>query len=156
MRKPPHLGPSLVAALGVVLVLAACGGTSDNTAGGPLPNQRDGESYPGVRSEVTGQVLQTDNGCLYVVTDRGRQFAVWPRGAEQARDDARVVLLVDGNRVAPGDQVVAQAVTMPVTDLVGVPDGYWGNQLAFCAPDARAVLVLDSVQPQPVTRPPHS
>lgn len=142
------LVPALsVLGLGAVLLVGCSGdsGSSDNKGGGPLPNQRAGETYPGARAEVAGQVLLTGNGCLYVVVDGVRRFAVWPAGAVQDKDDATAVRLVDGPQIRPGDSVNGSAALMPAGDLAGMPDGYWGQQVTFCAPEDAEVLVLDTV-----------
>ena len=137
---------SVTASVLLALGLAACGGgSSDNEAGGPIPSQRDGETYPGTRVPVAGTVELASNGCMFVLTDGKRHLAVWPKGAAQDHDDATVVRLADGTTVKPKDSVSATGLLFPVTGLAGYPDGYWGQQVTFCVPNDSAVLVMDSV-----------
>jgi hypothetical protein len=144
MRGRVGRGLLVSALLGAGLV--ACGGVSDNEAGGPIPHQLDGETYPGDRVPVSGAVELASNGCLFLVSDGVRHLAVWPAGAAQDRDDATVVRLADGTRVKPKDSVTASGLLFPVTGLVGYPDGYWGSQVTFCVPHDSTVLVLDTVE----------
>ena len=123
--------------------LAGCG-DDDNTAGGPIPSQREGETYPGPRSDETVSVELTDKGCWFVTLDGARRVAVWPAGTEQSRSDGSIVVLPGGAEVVDGDQLDVSAGVFPVKSLVGYPDGYWGTQLVFCDPSGTEVLVMDS------------
>jgi hypothetical protein len=127
-------------------VLGGCGADRDSEGGGPLPHQFDGESYPAPRFQATGEVVQTENGCLFVTVDGVRRYAVWPREAEQDRDDATLVRLADGTRVAAGNRIAVTAAVFPVASLPGVPDGFWGNYTGYCAPGDKDVIVLDTVE----------
>jgi hypothetical protein len=140
-----RLVTSLLSSALLAWSLAACGGSSDNEAGGPIPHQLDGETYPGDRAPVSGRVELASNGCMFVVSDGVRHLAVWPKGAAQDREDATVVRLADGTRVRPKDSVEATGLLFPVTQLVGYPDGFWGSQVTFCVPEDSTVLVLDTV-----------
>jgi hypothetical protein len=141
-RRAMLTGLVTVSALGC---LVACSGGSDNTAGGPIPHQLDGETYPGPRSQVTGTFDLASNGCMVIVSDGVRRLAVWPRGAAQSKDDATVVKLSDGTEVHPRDAITADATVFPVAQLTSYPDGYWGSQVTYCVPGDSDVLVLDTV-----------
>ena len=132
------------AAFAVGLGLAACSSDSDNTAGGPIPQQRAGETYPGTRSDATVDASLTDNGCWFLTLGGSRRLAVWPAGSAQDPEDGAVVVLPGDVRVVDGTQLDVSAVVVPVTSLAGYPDGYWGSQLTFCDPSGTEVLVLDS------------
>jgi hypothetical protein len=117
----------------------------DNTGGGPVPHQLDGETYPGTRQSIDSVVVLAPNGCRFLEVDTERLLVVWPRGTTQDREDATLLRLADGTSVAPGNSIRATAAVVPVSRLVGVPDGYWGSQLTFCAPKATNVLVVDEL-----------
>jgi hypothetical protein len=135
------------AALVGVALLAGCSrAVTDTTAGGPIPHQLDGETYPGDRTGTTGTYLLQADGCMLLTMSGVSRLAIWPRGAAQDPEDARIVLLADGTRVRPGDVVTASAAVMPVTALAGMPGGYWGSRIDFCVPRATDVVVLDSVR----------
>ncbi len=130
---------------GEVTLSSAPASAGDNTAGGPVPHQLDGETYPGTRRPIDSVVVLAPNGCRFLVVDTDRLLAVWPRGTTQDGQDGTLLRLADGTSVAPGDSIRATAAVVPVSQLVGVPDGYWGSQLTFCAPKATNVLVVDEL-----------
>ena len=111
-----------------------------------LPNHRRGETYPGARGPVGGTVALQPNGCFRLDTPAGGRLVVWPRGAEQDPDDATAILLPTGRRLHDGDRVAGTGLEYPAAALPGVPDGYWGGVVSFCAPKDRTVLVLDDVR----------
>lgn len=127
-------------------VLAGCSGVDDEGGMG-LPNHRRGESYPGTRGPVTGTVDLRPNGCFRMDTPAGSRLVVWPGDAEQDPDDATAIRLPSGRRLHHGDRVAGTGLEYPVAALPGVPDGYWGGMVTFCAPDDATVLVLDDVRP---------
>lgn len=130
----------------VVLALAglAVVGCSDNEGGAPVPHQLDGESYPGTRTPVSATVV-LDRGCFLADVDGARRLAVWPSGAEYAPNNPSVVVVDHAVAIHEADHVTGSAAVVLVGDLPGYPDGYWGQQMQFCTPDASAVLVFDSV-----------
>lgn len=135
--------------LPVVLLGAALAGCSgeDNEAGMGLPNHRPGESYPGARGPVTGTVRQQSNGCFRMDTPAGSRLVVWPGDSDHDPEDPTYIRLPSGRRVHDGDRVAGTGLEYPATALPGVPDGYWGGVITFCAPDDATVLVLDDVRP---------
>lgn len=145
--------PAVPTVLALVLVgLGGCsssGGSSPegNEGGMGVPQQRPGESYPGARGPVDGAVALQSNGCFRIETAAGSRLVVWPRGTRQDPQDGAVLRLPSGDRLGDGDRVTGTGLELPVTGLPGVPDGYWGSVVTFCAPDDATVLVLDEVRP---------
>lgn len=137
----------------VLLLAAAAGGCSasdrgDGSEGGmALPQQRDGEAYPGDRVPVTGTVVLQPNGCFRLRTAAGTRLVVWPRGSRQDPQDGATVRLPSGEPLRDGDPVTGSGLDFPISGLTGVPDGYWGSVVTFCAPADATVLVLDDVRP---------
>ena len=72
-------------------------------------------------------------------------MAVWPRGATQTRTTGRSSSSADGTQIHPDDAITGPGTVLPVGQLAGFPDGYWGSRVLYCAPDAKDVLVLDAV-----------
>lgn len=132
-----------IAAVTVVgLAMAGCGGDSDNKGGAGLPTPRPGESYPGEARTVSGIVIN-DRGCFEVEVAGSPRLIVWPSGSDVLSDDAGVVVLPDDTRITAGDRITGDGVLFPVASLQGYPDGYWGQNVSFCTPQATHVLVLD-------------
>lgn len=133
-------------ALAVALAVAGCGlgmpGEGEGEGGLGLPQQLPGETYPGERRQITGQLEITDVGCLHVVVDGESHFVIWPGGAELA--DA--VRLPSGEELRPGDTVLGTGALTPVAPLTAEGDGYWAHAIGFCAPEADRVLVFDDLR----------
>lgn len=123
------------------LVVAGCGGGNEGGTG--LPTPRPGESYPGPTAQVSGTIVD-DRGCFLLESAGIKRLVVWPSGTDQDRDDASVLSLPGGTQLRPGDTVSGAGAVVPVTALAGYPEGYWGQQVGFCTPDATEVLVLAS------------
>lgn len=88
-------------------VMTACSlSPGEDAQGGPgLPQQIPGETYPGDRSELIGEVQVARNGCIDVVVDGISRMVIWPAGSELA--DA--VRLPDGASLVDGDGAAAAA-----------------------------------------------
>lgn len=134
-------------------LLVACGGpgaasSDDNTAGMGVPQQRAAVEYPGDRRALEARVHVAGNGCfLGSLPDTGggrRYLVVWPAGSEQG-SSGDVLLLPDGTTVHDRDLLEGRGTVMPIRRLEGFgTGGYWDATVAFCAPGAPKVLVLDS------------
>ena len=133
---------AVVVAVLTSLAVTGCGGDRDDKGGSGLPTPRPGESYPGDALTVSGTVVN-DRGCFEVDVAGTPRLIVWPSGSDVLHDDASVVVLPDDTRVTAGDRITADGVLYPVASLQGFPDGYWGQNVLFCTPQATHVLVLD-------------
>ena len=126
----------------VLLLATGCTGGDEEALGGPgLPQQIQGETYPGPRQELTGAIELASNGCVNLVTDAGPRMVIWPAGSELAGP----VRLPDGTPLADGDRIRGTGAKVRVDALAGGADGYWGSVIGFCDPDAREVIVFDDV-----------
>ena len=106
-----------------------------------LPQQLAGETYPGTRRELTGELRVAADGCAYLEIDGVGRLAVWPAGSELSRP----VRLPDATELEHGDTVRVTGAVVPTALLPGGADGYWGNLTAFCAGDVPEVVVVDAV-----------
>jgi hypothetical protein len=106
-----------------------------------LPQQLDGETYPGERRELVADLQLSPEGCAYAVTDGVARLAIWPAGSALSNP----VRLPDGAELADGDPLRAIGTVLPFTELAGIPDGYWGMVTGFCAGDVAEALVFDRV-----------
>lgn len=79
--------------------------------------------------------------------DRQTHLVVFPVGYTELADDGSVMLAPNGTRVADGMSFEGTGGLVPKLGFPGVPDGYWGNYIAFCDSEAPEILVLDSVEP---------
>ena len=138
------LASSRLAVVALAVLLAGCGPlqpASDGEAEGGfgLPQQLSGEVYPGTRRELTGELRVAANGCANLEIDGVSRLAVWPAGSELSRP----VRLPDGTELEHGDEVRLTGAILPVAELPGGPDGYWGSLTGFCGTDE--AIVIDSV-----------
>ena len=133
----------LVLLLLVVLVVSsACSSGESSIGGSGLPAQQPGETYQGPRMAISGEVRLASNGCVSTVVDGSPLFTIWPQGSEWSGE---AVALSDGAEIRPGDTISATGAAVAVEALPGWPDGRWGNDVGYCDPDARSVLVIDEV-----------
>jgi len=137
---------SLVSAALLAAFLAGCGSLlpasdADNEGGFGLPQQFAGETYPGTRRELIGELRVAGDGCAYLEIDGVERLAVWPAGSELSRP----VRLPDATELEHGDELRVTGAIMPTAMLPGGADGYWGNLTAFCAGDVPEVVVIDAV-----------
>jgi len=143
---PRHRGRSAPVALvlAAAVTLSGCvADRADDTGGGPIPQQFDGEIYPGPAREVSGEVRIADNGCVLLVEGARRRLLVFPAGASW---DGTGVVLPDATKVVDGDVVSGPGRYTPVDALPGGDAGYWGSQVLFCTPDAPDVAVMDGIR----------
>jgi len=112
-----------------------------NEGGFGLPQQLAGETYPGTRRELTGELRVAGDGCAYLEIDGVERLAVWPAGSELSRP----VRLPDATELEHGDELRVTGAVAPTALLPGGADGYWGNLTAFCAGDVAEVVVIDAV-----------
>lgn len=147
-RPAPTAGPVArmlcgAGVLAVALLVVGCGAgqEGEGEAGMGLPQQLDGQTYPGTRSKVTGETVVADNGCFLVRSDGIERLAIWPRGS---RDDGAVLYTPAGEQVGQGTQIHGVGTVLAVSHLVAM-DGYWDHVTGFCVPGAEDVLVLDEV-----------
>ena len=118
-------------------------GTPGAAQGGMgLPQQLDGEVYPGRRVELVGEVAVASNGCVYLVADGVARLAIWPRGSSLS-DPVR---LPDGTELGEGDLVTGSGAVMETRSLPGDANGYWAHVTGFCGGDVPEVAVLDEAR----------
>jgi hypothetical protein len=137
----------LTRAASIVVVLLLVGACGVGEGGLPLPRQEEGQSYPGIRQEVRGELEYSEWGCKNLVVEGTSYLVIWPAGSEEtAVDDVSAIRLPGGQVIAEGDSVVgtgAYTPTEPLTANRDTPLAYWiGN----CAADASEVIVLDSAE----------
>jgi hypothetical protein len=106
-----------------------------------LPQQLPGETYPGQRVEVSGELRVARNGCVYLVADEAERLVIWPAGSALA-DPVR---LPDGAELADGDTLRGLGTVIETTALPGGPDGYWAQVTGFCSGDVPEAVVFDEV-----------
>jgi hypothetical protein len=126
-------------------MLVACGSLvptpSDPAVGGMgLPQQLDGEAYPGPMATMNGSVFVGEDGCVYLLADAPR-LVIWPAGSELSSP----VRLPDGTELRDGQEITVEARLVPADDLPGGPDGYWGHVTGFCQASGADVVVADRV-----------
>ena len=141
--------------LTVLLALTACAqlgsaDAEDNLGGMGVPQQFDGEEYPGPRQDLAVRVRLADNGCFLgtTVDEPEQRLVVWPRGTAQGEhgDELR---RPDGSEVRDGAELEGPGLLLPADQLPGMTqDGYWAHAVGFCTPDAATVLVLDRAVPR--------
>ena len=106
-----------------------------------LPQQLDGETYPGERRELLADLELSPEGCAYAVTDGVARLAIWPAGSALSNP----VRLPDGTELADGDPLRGTAAVVPFAALPGGADGYWGMVTGFCTGNEAEAIVFDSV-----------
>lgn len=144
LRAVARLRAASAACLVLVLLATGCTSRGDEALGGPgLPQQLPGETYPGARQELTGEIELASNGCVNLMTEGGPKMVIWPAGSELG-DPVR---LPDGAPLAHGDRIRGTGASVQVDALAGGADGYWASVIGFCDPDASEVVVFDEVRP---------
>ncbi len=150
-----------VAFAGVALLLSACGTgyvnpplaapsttipPESNMGGDRLPVQMPGEDYGHHPTPLTGTAELRANGCWTVDLGDGPRLVVFPAGYVKSPSGAAMES-PDGVRISDGMAVDARGGIVGAGGFPGVPDGFWGNYIAFCDPQARELVVVDSIEP---------
>lgn len=129
-----------------MVLLSGCA-SDEGGFGLPTLDAQDAEaaiaSGAAVARSVTGALEVEANGCFTWTGDADEDgtWIVWPADAEQ---DADVVVLGSGRRVADGDALDAVGAVVELDDLPDGtnPDSYFGSFGGFCDAAERGVLVL--------------
>lgn len=152
-----YRGRLIAAPLTLLLALAACGGedvsetsssTTTTTTAEPirLPVQVTGQSYGHRSVPLVGLLDLTDGGCWTLdLEDSVTRLVVFPEGYARTADDPTVMVSPQGTRLAAATLVDAVGGVVPADEFPEVPDGFWGNYLAFCSPAVEEFVVLDEV-----------
>lgn len=139
------------------LALGACAGGADTGAGSDPTSDHDA-AMGGDREQVVtpgvfpsappvplrGTLRQDDRGCWLLVIDGDERLVALPPGAAVTTDGAGW-RLADGTIVANGQAVDVDGAVVPAGAVPDVPDGYWGNQLAFCQPTVAEFVVVTAM-----------
>lgn len=98
---------------------------------------------------VEGQFSLAANGCW--TADLGdhdnSRLVIFPVGYDKPADNGAAMRSPDGVLVVDGMAFDGFGYVTPTSTLPGYPDGYWGNHIAFCDPEALEVLILSDIQP---------
>ena len=95
---------------------------------------------------VEGEFNLEANGCW--TADLGDGFTrvvVFPVGFEKPSDNGAAMRGADGTIITDDMLFDGSGAVSPVSTLPGYPDGFWGNYVSFCDPNALEVLVLSEV-----------
>lgn len=121
--------------------------TASDAGGDRLPVQRGDEDYGHRPMLLTGVITLQPNGCWTLDLGDAPRTIVFPPGYSKAADDPTVMAGPDGVRVDTDMRIDAVGGIIPASTMPGVPDGYWGNYLAFCDGPLDEVVVVDSILP---------
>ncbi|HWB87745.1 MAG TPA: hypothetical protein VG872_00875 [Acidimicrobiia bacterium] len=132
--------------LALTLALVACTGAAEETEGGDgLPVQNPAETYGHDSAEISGTVTLEPNGCWTIDLGDGKRLLVFPAGYTMDNELA-LMLSPDGQvDVGDGDLITGLGGVVSAEGFPGVPDGFWGNYLAFCEPEIGAFAVVDEI-----------
>lgn len=117
---------------------------ADQVLGGDrLPVKTGSETYPETDTELTGVVSLDDRGCWMVDIGDGQRLLVFPE--DFVNDDpAAAMVSPDGlQRVTNGSRISFIGGPIVAEAMPGGRDGFWGNYLAFCAPEIREFTLVD-------------
>jgi hypothetical protein len=137
--------------IAIALVAASCGTaagaptTTANLGGDGLPVQAAGENFGHTPGPLTATFNLEQNGCWTADAGGGPQLVVFPAGYAKPLDNGLVMVGADGTTVVSGRRYAGIGGAAAVDGVPGVPDGYWGNYLAFCDPGASLLLVFDTL-----------
>ena len=143
---------ALLVGVGALLMLGGCAG-SEAGFGLPTLDDQDAGSAIGASGSAaqprSGHLLVESNGCFTWRADNATRpedgaWIVWPA---DARQDADVVVLGSGERIADGAALDAVGASVDLGDLPegANADSYFGSFGGFCDAAERGVLVLTSV-----------
>lgn len=142
-------GALLIAMTAVVIGLVpACStgseGIEDQALGGDrLPVKVASEVYPATDTELTGVVSLHDDGCWMVDIGDGERLVVFPEGFGEDESGTAMVSSDGSQQVTDGSHLEFIGGPFVAEVMPGVPDGYWGNYLVFCAPEVEEFVVID-------------
>jgi len=137
------IGRSLL--LFMALALAACSPAEEAVGGDALPVQHPSETYGHANGEIAGTVTLEDNGCWMLDLGDGKRLLVFPTGYTM-HPEGSLMLSADGTvDVGNGDSITARGGVVSADGFPGVPDGFWGNYLAFCQPPIEEFVVVDEI-----------
>lgn len=114
--------------------------TDQGRGGIGIPQQLEGEAYPGRIVALRGMVWIGDDGCVYLLEDQPR-LIVWPAGSELSNP----VRLPDGTELHDGDEVTLDGRLALSGDLPGGSDGYWAHVTGFCDAGSDQVVVVSRI-----------
>lgn len=153
----------LMAPLAVLaLLIAACGlpdsqgettsttehvtTTTSNTGGEAFPVQLPDENYGHFPFALSGDLSLDDRGCWTIAFAGEERLLIFPMGFTLASDGSTTVSPT-GEGFASGQSVDMTGGLTATSSLPGVPDGFWGNYLSFCDPNANEVVIVDDLSP---------
>ena len=113
----------------------------DGQGGMGLPQQLAGETYPGPREQLSGELRVGSEGCAYIVIDEVSRLVIWPSGSTLANP----VRLPDGSDLSDGQGLRGTGGVIATEALPGGPDGYWAHVTGFCTGDVPEAVVFDEV-----------
>jgi hypothetical protein len=136
----------IVTLLAVAIVVAACSDNGQEALGGDgLPVKNPAETYGNTSTALTGVVTLESSGCWTVDVGDGAALMVFPEGWVEGEGGSSMTSSDGGLTAADGDTVVGVGGVVAAASFPGVPDGYWGNYLAFCEPAVEEFVVFDHV-----------
>ena len=119
-------------------------GDGEQALGGDrLPVKVASEVYPETDTELTGVASLDDDGCWMVDIGDGKRLLVFPEGFVEDESGAAMVSSDGSQRVTSGSQLAFIGGPFVAEAMPEVPDGFWGNYLAFCAPEVGEFVVID-------------
>jgi hypothetical protein len=121
--------------------------TEANLGGDGLPVRVPGKDYGHHPTALTGTLVLEPSGCWTVDLGDFPRIVMFPEGFTRLELDGSVMVSPDGSTFLPWMAVDARGGIVAAGSLPGVPDGFWGNYLAYCASPSDQVVVLDSVVP---------
>lgn len=136
----------IVLFLSMAVVLAACSDEGEEALGGDgLPVKNPAESYGNTSAPISGEITLESSGCWTIEIGGGAALVVFPEGWLEDGTGAAMTSPDGALSVASGDTVDGVGGSVPAETFPGVPDGYWGNYLAFCEPAVHKFVVLDEI-----------
>jgi hypothetical protein len=133
----------------VVTMSTACSlgsdGDGDQVGGDRLPVQVASEVYPETDTEFTGVASLNDGGCWTIDIGDGQRLAVFPEGFVKDEFGTAMVSADGQVQVTHGSRLEFIGGPFVADAMPGVPDGFWGNYLAFCNPEIAEFVVIDLI-----------
>ncbi len=136
----------IVLLLAMAVTLTACSDEGEEALGGDgLPVKNPAETYDNPSAPLTGVVTLESSGCWTIDIGNGASLVVFPEGWVEAETGSAMTSSDGALSIASGNAVDAVGGSVTAESFPGVPDGYWGNYLAFCEPEVDEFVVLDEV-----------